>query len=77
MDSTAACAHSIIMTLGMTMTCGHIKSQALTSTWKHRNGTPSTPYIFYFVASITAKLVEFIVYISIEGFRVLEPLHCL
>jgi hypothetical protein len=42
-----------------------------------KNGTPSTPYIFCFVASITAKLVEFIVYISIEGFRVLGPLHCL
>jgi hypothetical protein len=40
-------------------------------------GTPSTPYIFCLAALITAKLVESIVYISIERFRVLGSLHCL
>jgi hypothetical protein len=41
------------------------------------NGTPSTPYIFRFVASIRLKLVESILFISIERFRVLSLLHCL
>jgi hypothetical protein len=41
------------------------------------NGAPLTPYIFCFIASITLKRVESILFILIERFRALDLLHCL